>query len=1132
MSIFRWFNTPKYSLPRRTFQFESLEKRELMDAALASHLTTFNQGLDSFREKSDQVAAAAWGSDVVDIPLLKATLDRSLELGSVIRNLTPSNISVTESLDAALADLAAHGFVVDYLSSTPNAAGNFLEVRRITGQQNIALSPMTVGGSEGFEYLNQGVGELAGTITGELKNLTGMFRFVVDASGFKIGADSQLTAKIAAQGNLKGAYDIGVLDDIRFKGNASFSGNLNLKFRDQDGDRELSLNEVTRNSNAIGKLNGKIGLNGEFRTDLPGLSQVKWSGKFDAQVRDKRLRTTQDFVLPNYNEIAKSARLGLIAELKNADWFAKIEPYFDKEIPYIDKSIGEMLGIDSDIGSGIAIAGVQLLPPNDAKMAMRNFIDGKNIDLIKFELEKDIKLSSKEFIKPFEIGRVDFIPGVASGVLEAFLSGSVMLSIDIYAGVDTSGVYLDPKTRLGIDGYVEGGVKGTLKVFGYDLAEAKGSLQLDAGIGVQPLDRQGDGRVHITEFQGELEDNLISTITVDLSAKVKAQINIVKIDIFGYERDIHITILDEDFHIANLVNEQIIGTSRTTVARNMVRGPQNPDALVPPTNVRVISSSAEQVRLQWDKQPRAKGYAVIGSVDNGKTWQALSKLISPADSQASVTVSADTNYKFQVVAVYDDDFGALSDSVELKTHNGKLPAPQNLRVVATGPTEVEVRWDEMVGEDKYTIQVSTNKGNSWSKQEDVPADHAYSAKLTVQPGQTYWFRIVAWNRYGAGNPSDFVEIKTPDGKLPAPTNLRAVTIGPREVEVRWNEVVGETHYQVQRSTDGQSNWQKQEDVPADHAYSAKLTVVPGQKYFFRVVAINQFGAGASSNILEVIVPTGIPEQVTDLRLVSATPREVEVRWSEVNGETHYQIQRSTDGQSNWQKQEDVPADHAYSAKITVEPGRNYWLRVVAFNEFGASKASNAILVSTPDGRTAAPTHLRVVSTSPREIEVAWNEVSGEDYYRVLVSQDGGNSWNQQENVPADHAHSAKLTVAPDRDYWFKVVAVNSYGTSDASNVVQVRSKGEPPAAPDNLRLVAKRTNEVEVKWSEVSGEDKYTVQVSTDNGKTWKKQEDVPADHAYSARLSVTKGRTYWFRVIAVNEFGASMASNVLKVDL
>jgi hypothetical protein len=134
-------------------------------------------------------------------------------------------------------------------------------------------------------------------------------------------------------------------------------------------------------------------------------------------------------------------------------------------------------------------------------------------------------------------------------------------------------------------------------------------------------------------------------------------------------------------------------------------------------------------------------------------------------------------------------------------------------------------------------------------------------------------------------------------------------------------------------------------------------------------------------------------------------------------------------------------------------------------------------------------------------------------------------------VPADHAYSARLTVAPNQTYWFKVVAVNEYGTSGASNQIQVRTQGEPPATPSNLRLVAKRTNEVEVKWNEVASEDKYTVQVSTDDGRTWRKQEDVPADHAYSARLAVTRGRTYWFRVVAVNEFGASLPSNVLRVD-
>jgi hypothetical protein len=35
---------------------------------------------------------------------------------------------------------------------------------------------------------------------------------------------------------------------------------------------------------------------------------------------------------PDYYAIANAALIGLLGELKNADWFAKIEPCFDREI--------------------------------------------------------------------------------------------------------------------------------------------------------------------------------------------------------------------------------------------------------------------------------------------------------------------------------------------------------------------------------------------------------------------------------------------------------------------------------------------------------------------------------------------------------------------------------------------------------------------------------------------------------------------------------------------------------------------------------------------------------------------------------------------------------------------------------
>lgn len=553
-----------------------------------------------------------------------------------------------------------------------------------------------------------------------------------------------------------------------------------------------------------------------------------------------------------------------------------------------------------------------------------------------------------------------------------------------------------------------------------------------------------------------------------------------------------------------------------------------------PNNLHAVSVSATELQLAWEDVDSEQSYELFVSKDYGAMWEKQGEFAS-GQTSARIAVSSNMTYEFRVVAVNEYGASAPSNAVTVTTPTDEvlvLSSPKNLRVASISPREVEIHWDEVSGEEKYTVQVSTDGGTNWSKKEDVPADHAYSAKLSVEPGRTYHFRVVAVNRLGLSKPSNEVEVNTPDGKLPPVTGLRVVSNGPREVEVRWDESVGELNYTIQVSTDNGANWNKQEDVPANHADSTKLTVEPGRNYIFRVLAVNEFGASKPSNVIEVTTPDGLLEPVTGLRVVSVGPREVEVRWDESSGEDHYSVQVSTNGGTSWTKQEDVPADHAYSAKLTVEPGRNYIFRVVAVNEFGASRPSNVVEVTTPDGRPPVPNNLRTVAVGPREIEVRWDEVSGEDYYRVLVSTDGGSSWTKQEDVPADHAYSAKLTVSPNRNYQFKVVTINGYGASESSNVLQVRSLGEPPAAPENLRLVAKRTNEVEVKWSEVSGEDKYTVQVSTDNGNTWRKQEDVPADHAYSARLSVTNGHTYWFRVIAVNEFGHSLPSNVLRVDL
>src|SRR5262249_34526783 len=135
--------------------------------------------------------------------------------------------------------------------------------------------------------------------------------------------------------------------------------------------------------------------------------------------------------------------------------------------------------------------------------------------------------------------------GVANVQLDAFLQPSLNFTYDVGMGVDTAGVYLDPKSRLGIQGDLQAGLEGRLSVLGYSLAKASGSVGVTVSFQVGLVDpTPGDGKLYLAEVStavGNLTRDFLKAVhtdlTVDLQAHVKAKVHLLLVDITVWHHD-------------------------------------------------------------------------------------------------------------------------------------------------------------------------------------------------------------------------------------------------------------------------------------------------------------------------------------------------------------------------------------------------------------------------------------------------------------------------------------------------------------------------------------------------------------------------------------------------------------------
>jgi hypothetical protein len=149
---------------------------------------------------------------------------------------------------------------------------------------------------------------------------------------------------------------------------------------------------------------------------------------------------------------------------------------------------------------------------------------------------------------------------------------------------------------------------------------------------------------------------------------------------------------------------------------------------------------------------------------------------------------------------------------------------------------------------------------------------------------------------GNGNSLSVFGLFDPATAIPvAPSNLVAQTIPPvgRRVTLTWtNNAPDATGIRVYRSTDGVnftllntvSRFVTSYTDPAP-----PVSLAAGTTYYYRLVATNQVGDGAPSDIAIVSTP-GSPV----LKLANVISTEIDLSWTRT-GNDHYNIERSTDG---------------------------------------------------------------------------------------------------------------------------------------------------------------------------------------------------------------------------------------------
>ncbi|MGQ9589532.1 MAG: fibronectin type III domain-containing protein [Planctomycetota bacterium] len=542
-----------------------------------------------------------------------------------------------------------------------------------------------------------------------------------------------------------------------------------------------------------------------------------------------------------------------------------------------------------------------------------------------------------------------------------------------------------------------------------------------------------------------------------------------------------------------------------------------------PTGLAVVDFSASSIALTWnDNAANEDSYEIERAVGGGE-FELLASLPADSFSYLDAAVNPGSTYSYRVRAV--NSYGPSAYSNVVTQTAGRPPAaPSDLAAGEVTLDSIALSWtDNSDDETGFEIEVRV-EGGEFHARDVLPADATSYVDQGLTSGWTYWYRVRAVNAAGASDYSNVVEATT--GRVPAaPSDLSVVEVGLDRAALAWNDASdNETAFELERRGPGEEEFSSIAVLPANSASYADSGLESGTLYEYRVRATNEWGTSPYSNVASAT--TGrLPNPPSGLSVDEIGLDEIRLSWLDnSDDETAFELERSDAGAPFAQIASLPPSTTSYLDSGLLS-GTEYAYRVRALNSFGPS-AYSAPASATTGRLPAAPSGLVLTFRGHDSLAFSWTDNADNEAGFSIERSDAGAAFRGVAQVSEDVVSFRDSDLLPGTLYAYRVIAFNRFGASAPSDTLEATT-GKFPDAPSELVATAEWLDTVRIAWRDNSDDETaFEVERRSGEGGAFVKVAEVPAGETSFIDAGLQEGRTYAYRVRAVNEFGASAYSN------
>ena len=469
--------------------------------------------------------------------------------------------------------------------------------------------------------------------------------------------------------------------------------------------------------------------------------------------------------------------------------------------------------------------------------------------------------------------------------------------------------------------------------------------------------------------------------------------------------------------------------------------------------------------------------------------------------------------------------------------------PVALAASSITQTSFTANWNSVSYSTGYLIDVATdvNFTNLVSGYSNLNVGNvtSYPVNSNLAAGTNYYFRVRAYDTDCTTDYSNVIQILTAP---PNPVAADATNINNISFRANWNITSTATGYKLFVATN--SGFAASDSVTGfwnknvGNVLYYNITGLTGNTtYYYKIIAYNGNGSSDYSNSITAVTAPAAPDVTSATNLAQTS---FSANWNLSLGATGYFLDVATNssfaagtlvsGYSNL----NVGNVTTYSVNTNLTAGTEYFYRLRATNGSNASSNSGTINLITIPPNPVSVAAGNILTTS---FGANWNASTGASKYYLDVSEDAGFSTfvSGWENVDVGNvtAYSVSTNIAGGKTYYYHVRSANASGTSGNSGSITVLTT---PPDPVTIDAVSMTQTSFTAKWNAALSATNYFLDVASDNLFTnfvtgWNNV-SVGNVISYSVNSNLAAGKTYYYRVRAMNATDTTVSSNVTSVLL